>query len=78
MPELEVCPFCARPAIRTQHPGLPENKALGQIEGALMGLWYVGCPEIELDDNKCEVHPGACWYARLSDAEDAWNTRKGG
>ena len=73
--ELELCPFCGRQAIRMQHPGLPEDKANNVREDALMGLWYVGCPEIKLEDNKCEVHPAACWYARLSDAEKEWNTR---
>ena len=73
-PALKVCPFCGRPAVRMQHKGLLENKALKQREGALKGLWYVGCPDYE-HGNKCEVHPAASWYNHLKDAEKAWNTR---
>jgi len=76
--ELKLCPFCKQHAIRVQHPGLwgkfkPET---GQ-EGALFGLWYVGCPSqlFELITKECPIHPSASWYSRLEDAERDWNER---
>jgi len=80
--ELKDCPFCGQKAIRVQHVGQwekyqPEPKKFTN-NGAMHGLWYVGCPSSFFEGcvDVCEVHPSASWYAKLEDAEREWNTRK--
>lgn len=79
--DLKDCPFCGQKAIRVQHPGLwgrfkPQPKKFTN-DGALFGLWYVGCPSSFFDGcvKHCSINPSASWNKRLEDAERDWNER---
>lgn len=81
MTELKPCPFCGQHAIRAQNAG--HNWDVREDShtniGACYGTWYVGCPSGVYSslETKCEIHPAACWYAELGDAEHEWNKRYG-